>query len=229
MKKLNVLIVEDDPAMQAGLRDNLQFEGYEVLTARTVREARVAALSRHPDLLLLDVMLPDGNGFELCRQLRSLGFSKPILMLTAKGEEMARVVGLESGADDYVVKPFSLRELLARVRAHLRRANINDMPPDVVQVGISTVDLARHVLTRDGENLETSAKEFAFLQCMLAHRGKIVSREMLLAEVWKHQENVVTRAVDNIVVRIRRKIEPDPVNPRYLLTIHGSGYKLVEQ
>jgi DNA-binding response OmpR family regulator len=225
----SILVVEDDPAMRDGLRDNLEFEGYQVVTARSVQEGRGAALARHPSLILLDVMLPDGSGIELCRQLRAHGLRQPILMLTARGEEMDRVIGLESGADDYIVKPFSLRELLARVRANLRRGAEAAEPGGTVRVGVATVDFARHVLTRDGHPLETSAKEFALLRCLVAHRGLSVSRDTLLAEVWGHQEDVVTRTVDNFVVRLRRKIEPDPTNPQYLLTIHGSGYKLIAQ
>lgn len=224
-----VLVVEDDPAMLAGLSHNLTFEGYEVITARTVAQGREAALGRHPSLILLDVMLPDGNGVALCKQLRGLGFQAPIIMLTAKGEEMDRVIGLETGADDYVVKPFSLRELLARVNAHLRRTRSVELPDGLVNIGIATVDFSRHVLRRQGEVLETSAREFALLQCLVTHRGRTVSRDTLLAEVWGHSEDLITRAIDNFIVRLRRKIELDPATPRYLLTVHGSGYKLIEQ
>ena len=225
----SILVVEDDPAMRTGLRDNLEFEGYLVRTARTLAEGREDALKRHPSLVLLDVMLPDGSGIDLCRQLRAQGFRSPILMLTAKSEEMDRVTGLESGADDYIVKPFSLRELLARVRAHLRRVTETRPNKGVVPVGVAMVDFTRHLLTRDGQTIETSAKEFAILRCLVSHRGRTVSRDTLLAEAWGHQEDLVTRAVDNFIVRLRRKLEPDPVNPQYLLTIHGSGYKLIEQ
>ena len=224
-----LLLVEDDPAMREGLKDNLEFEGYSVLTAGTVRDGHEAALERHPSLVLLDVMLPDGNGIELCRQLRAQGFAQPILMLTAKAEEMDRVLGLELGADDYIVKPFSLRELLARVKAHLRRVAVLEPDAGVVHVGVATVDFSRHQLLRQGEPIDTSAREFALLQCLVKHRGRTVSRDTLLAEVWGHNGDLITRAVDNFIVKLRRKIEEDPANPRTLLTVHGAGYKLVEQ
>jgi DNA-binding response OmpR family regulator len=173
-------------------------------------------------------MLPDGNGIELCRELRAHGFPHSIIMLTAKGEEMDKVLGLEMGADDYMVKPFSLRELLARIHAHLRRSQAREDLQSPVRVGTAEIDFKRHLLTRDGEVLEISAKELELLRFLVAHRGRVVSRDTLLAEVWGHPQDIVTRTVDNFIVRLRKKIEPDPTHPRYLLTIHGSGYKLVE-
>jgi len=227
--KGRILVVEDDPAMRAGLCDNLEFEGYLALAAGDIKTGLSLASTQQPDLILLDLMLPDGSGLSLCKQLRTDGFDGPIIMLTARAEEMDRVIGLETGADDYVVKPFSLRELLARIHAHLRRAQANAAAPDRVLIGVATVDFARHLLLREGQPMETSAREFALLRCLVAHRGRTVSRDLLLAEVWGHSEDLITRAVDNFIVRLRRKIEPDPASPRYLLTIHGSGYKLLEQ
>jgi DNA-binding response OmpR family regulator len=223
-----ILIVEDDPAMRMGLQDNLEIEGYRVISALTLREGREAALKKNPDLILLDLMLPDGNGIELCRELRAHGFPQSIIMLTAKGEEMDKVLGLEMGADDYMVKPFSLRELLARIHAHLRRSQGLEGLQSPVRVGTAEIDFKRHLLTRYGEVLEISAKELELLRFLVAHRGRVVSRDTLLAEVWGHPQDIVTRTVDNFIVRLRKKIEPDPTHPRYLLTIHGSGYKLVE-
>ena len=223
-----ILIVEDDPAMRMGLQDNLEIEGYRVISALTLGEGREAALKKNPDLILLDLMLPDGNGIELCRELRAHGFPQSIIMLTAKGEEMDKVLGLEMGADDYMVKPFSLRELLARIHAHLRRSRALEGLQGPVRVGTAKIDFKRHLLTRDGEVLEISAKELELLRFLVAHRGRVVSRDTLLAEVWGHPQDIVTRTVDNFIVRLRKKIEPDPTHPRYLLTIHGSGYKLVE-
>lgn len=223
-----ILIVEDDPAMRMGLQDNLEIEGYRVISALTLREGRESALKKNPDLILLDLMLPDGNGIELCRELRAHGFPQSIIMLTAKGEEMDKVLGLEMGADDYMVKPFSLRELLARIHAHLRRSQAQEGLQGPVRVGTAEIDFKRHSLTRDGEVLEISAKELELLRFLVAHRGRVVSRDSLLAEVWGHPQDIVTRTVDNFIVRLRKKIEPDPTHPRYLLTIHGSGYKLVE-
>lgn len=227
--KATILVVEDDPAMRSGLADNFEIEGYQVIAAGTVREGREAAVRRHPDLVLIDVMLPDGSGFDLCRTLRAQGFARPILMLTARGEELDRVLGLETGADDYIVKPFSLRELLARIRAHLRRERVAAVPAGTVRVGVAEADFARHRLLRDGQELEVSAKEMELLRYFVTHRGEALSRDTLLADVWGHPDDVVTRTVDNFVVRLRKKIEADAGRPRHLLTVHGVGYKLVEQ
>jgi DNA-binding response OmpR family regulator len=224
-----VLVVDDDAAMRAGLADNLELEGYQVVSAATLREGREAALNHRPDLIILDLMLPDGDGVSLCRQLRLQGYRQPIIMLTARAEEMDKLLGFEVGADDYVVKPFGLRELLARVRAHLRRRPTMALTGRAVQVGAALADFQRHLLTRDGAVLDTSAKEMDLLKYLAMHRGQVVSREEILAEVWGHQREIATRTVDNFVVRLRKKIEPDPAEPRFLITIHGAGYKLVEQ
>jgi DNA-binding response OmpR family regulator len=223
-----VLVVEDDPAMREGLRDNLEAEGYRVLLAGGVREARRQVREGRPDLVLLDLTLPDGDGIGLCRALRAEGLRAPVLMLTARGEELDKVLGLEVGGDDYVVKPFGLRELLARVRAHLRRAGVA-RDGGVQAVGAARVDFARHLLLRDGRPQDVSARELELLHYLSDHRGQVLSRERLLGAVWGHRADVVTRTVDNFVVRLRRHIEPDPAAPRYLLTVHGRGYKLVEQ
>ena len=223
-----ILVVDDDASITIGLRDNLEFEGYRVLTASTAREARDTVIRETPDLTLLDVMLPDGDGVSVCRQLRAQGYTRPIIMLTARGEEMDKVLGLEVGADDYVVKPFGLRELLARVRARLRRGG--GVPVEgPIAVGVAALDLKRHQLSRDGEILEISAKEFELLRYLVERRGQVISRDTLLAEIWGHQAEIATRTVDNFIVRLRKKIEPDPADPAYLLTVYGSGYKLVEQ
>jgi DNA-binding response OmpR family regulator len=224
-----ILVIEDDPAMTAGLKDNLEIEGYRLLTASTVRQGREAALRGKPDLVLLDVMLPDGDGVSLCRDLRAHGLQQPIIMLTARGEEMDKVLGFEGGADDYIVKPFGLRELLARIHAHLRRHGAAGQLQGPLAVGMAVVDFKRHQLSRDGELLEISAKELELLRYLVAHRGEVVSRDTLLTEVWGHQREVATRTVDNFIVRLRKKLEADPADPRYLITVHGSGYKLVEQ
>lgn len=224
-----ILVIEDDPAMIVGLKDNLEVEGYHLLTASNVRQGREAALRDKPDLILIDVMLPDGDGVSLCRSLRAHGMQQPIIMLTARGEEMDKVQGFEGGADDYIVKPFGLRELLARVRAQLRRHGGAGRLHGSVTVGVCVVDFKRHQLIRDGESLEISAKEMELLRHLVTHRGEVVSRDTLLAEVWGHQREVATRTVDNFIVRLRKKIEADPADPRYLITVHGSGYKLVEQ
>lgn len=224
-----ILVIEDDASMRAGLRDNLEVEGYHVVTAADVREGREKARQAKPDLILLDVMLPDGDGVSLCRSLRAEGMQQSIIMLTARGEEMDKVLGLEVGADDYLTKPFSLRELLARIHARLRRDAARDATPTPVTVGRVQVDFRRHQLLRDGVSLETSAKEFELLRYLVAHRGEAVSRDDLLSEVWGHSREIATRTVDNFIVRLRKKIEVDPAEPRYLITVHGSGYKLIEE
>ncbi len=224
-----VLVVEDDAAMRAGLQDNLELEGYRVITTGTVREARNCVLELRPDLILLDLMLPDGDGVGLCRQLRAAGATQPIIMLSARGQEPDRVLGFEVGADDYVVKPFSLRELLARIHAHLRRRTLAARRRGPVAIGLALADFERHSLTRDGAALDASAKEMDLLRYLVEHRGEVLSRDRLLAAVWGHHGEVATRTVDNFVVRLRKKIEPDPAAPRYLITVHGAGYKLVDQ
>ena len=224
-----ILIVEDDAAMRSGLKDNLEIEGYRVVAVSTVREGLEAAVREKPDLVLMDVMLPDGDGIQLCKQMRAVGLQQPILMLTARGLEMDKVSGLEGGADDYIVKPFGLRELLARIHAHLRRRVGTVATDGPVAVGVAQADFKRHIVTRDGEILDVSAKELDLLRFLVVHRGEVVSRDVLLAEIWGHQREIATRTVDNFIVRLRKKIEVYPAEPRYLLTVHGSGYKLVEQ
>jgi DNA-binding response OmpR family regulator len=222
-----ILVIEDDPAMRSGLKDNLEIEGYRVIGAGTLKEGR-KALATNVDMILLDVMLPDGNGIKFCRELRSLGVSQPVIMLTAKSEEMDKVSGLESGADDYIVKPFSLRELLARIHAHLRRRQSDNLPPsEQVKVGIAEVDFKRHILLSNGKPVDVSARELDMLRYLVLHKGQVVSRDRLLEEVWGHSEEIITRTVDNFILRLRKKIEPDPANPQYLLTVRGSGYKLI--
>jgi DNA-binding response OmpR family regulator len=222
-----LLIIDDDQAMRAALRDNLEADGYRVLTASTYREGWDTALAKRPDLILLDVMLPDGDGMLLCRALRDVGLRTPIIMLTARAEERDRVLGLDLGTDDYVVKPFSLRELLARIRAHLRRGR--SAAAAEIAIGAARLNLRSEQLQRDGQILEMSSKEFELLRYLVAHRGDVLSREVLLRDVWGHRAEIETRTVDNFIVRLRKKLEPDPAQPRYLLTVHGSGYKLVDQ
>lgn len=228
-KTQTILVIEDDAAMRMGIKDNLEIEGYQVLTAQTVRQAKELALQSKYDLILLDLMLPDGDGISLCRYLRSHNIRQPIIMLTARGEEIDKILGFEVGADDYVVKPFGLRELLARIQVRLRRQSGTAPEQGMIPVGVATVDFKRHLFMRAGENVEVSAKEMELLRYLVAHRGSVLSRETLLTEVWGHQRDVATRTVDNFIVRLRKKIEENPAEPRYLITVHGSGYKLLEQ
>ena len=228
MKTPLILIVEDDPGLLAGLRDNLELEGYQVLPATTARQGADLAVHRQPDLILLDVMLPDRDGFSLCRQLRRQGLHQPIIMLTARGEEHDKLLGFEIGADDYIVKPFSLRELLARIHARLRVLH-PESGSRTIAVGIAQVDFERHILLRENQPIEISAKELELLRYLVDRRGRVVTRDDLLTDVWGHHGEVTTRTVDNFIVRLRKKIEPDPTKPAYLLTVYGSGYKLVNQ
>lgn len=222
-----ILVIEDDPAMRAGLKDNLEIEGYRVICAGSLKEGR-KALADNIGMILLDVMLPDGNGIKFCRELRGMGVSQPVIMLTAKGEEMDKVSGLESGADDYIVKPFSLRELLARIHAHLRRRQSENLPStEQVKIGIAEVDFKRHTMLSNGKPVDISARELDMLRYLVLHKGQVVSRDTLLEEVWGHSEEIITRTVDNFILRMRKKIEPDPARPQYLLTVRGSGYKLI--
>jgi len=220
-----VLIVEDDEAMSVALADGFASEGYEVRLARDGEAGLGEARRDPPDLLILDVMLPRLTGLDVCRRLRAAGSALPILMLTARGQELDKVVGLRAGADDYVTKPFGFLELVARAEALLRRTGGHGRD-EPLRLGEIEVDLARHRATRGGEPIEMSAREFRLLACFARHRGEVVSREALLDAVWEVRSGPVTRTVDVHVAKLRKKIEPDPREPRFLLTVHGLGYKL---
>ena len=223
-----ILVVEDDPAILRGLADNLTFESYEVLTAGDGEAAYRLLCEKKPDLLILDLMLPRMSGYELCRKARSEGITTPIMMLTARGEEADRVLGLDLGADDYMTKPFSVRELLARVRALLRRtAGPSKALPDDLRVDDLVVDFRRYEARKGEKVLEMTRKEFGLLRLLAARAGEVVSREELLNEVWGYENYPSTRTVDNHVASLRSKIEEDAAQPRRLLTVHGVGYKLV--
>jgi two-component system alkaline phosphatase synthesis response regulator PhoP len=222
-----ILIVEDEPNMVAGLRDNFEFEGYTVVTARDGVEGLQRALDESPDLVVLDVMMPRMSGLEVCKQLRAKRGSIPIIMLTARGQEVDKVVGLELGADDYVTKPFSIRELLARVKAVLRRTAV--VPKDMDQHSFADVevDLKRCRVLKSGKVVDISSKEFELLRYFVCHSGEILSRDRLLEEVWGYDNYPTTRTVDTHLVRLRQKLEPDPEQPQYFLTVHGTGYRFV--
>jgi DNA-binding response OmpR family regulator len=222
-----ILVVEDEPAMVAGLRDNFEFEGYEVITARDGVEGLERALNDSPDIVILDVMMPRMSGLEVCRQLRAKRTAIPIIMLTARGQEVDKVVGLELGADDYVTKPFSIRELLARVKAILRRAAVIPKQQDQHSFGDIEVDLHRRRVVKSGKQLDISSKEFELLQYFICHPGETLSRDRLLEEVWGYENYPTTRTVDTHLVRLRQKLEPDPEQPQYFLTVHGTGYRFV--
>jgi len=222
-----VLIVEDDPAILRGLADNLRFEKYDVLTATDGDAAYKLQQSQNPDLIVLDLMLPRLSGLELCRRLRTEGRKVPILMLTARGEEADRVVGLDLGADDYVTKPFSVMELLARIRALLRRSNSVKILPDTLSFGEIEIDFLRYIASRRGKPVEMTRKEFAILRLLGSRTGEVVTRDELLNEVWGVESYPVTRTVDNHIAGIRAKLEADPAQPVYIRTVHGVGYSFV--
>jgi DNA-binding response OmpR family regulator len=226
-RRAKILVVEDEPAMVAGLRDNFEFEGYEVITAHDGIEGLERALEESPDLVVLDVMMPRMSGLEVCKQLRAKRASLPIIMLTARGQEIDKVVGLELGADDYVTKPFSIRELLARVKSVLRRTAV--LPKDKEQHSFSDVevDLRRCRVVRSGKALDISSKEFDLLKYFICHSGETLSRDRLLEDVWGYENYPTTRTVDTHLVRLRQKLEPDPEQPQYFLTVHGTGYRFV--
>jgi two-component system alkaline phosphatase synthesis response regulator PhoP len=223
-----ILLVEDEPGLRLTLSDRLASEGYVVEAAGNGSAAR-ARLSTEPfDLVVLDVMLPDTSGFEVCRELRRRGLEMPVLMLTARGELADRVEGLRLGADDYLVKPFAMAELLARVEARLRRDGAP--PPDpsaAYRFGDVEVDLGRSAVQRAGAPVALSAKEFQLLRHLIRQKGATLSREELLAEVWGYDEAPTTRTVDVHVAWLRRKLEPSPRRPRHILTVHGRGYRFV--
>jgi two-component system alkaline phosphatase synthesis response regulator PhoP len=222
-----ILVVEDEPNMVAGLRDNFEFEGYQVITARDGVEGLQRALDESPDLVVLDVMMPRMSGLEVCKQLRAKRGSIPIIMLTARGQEVDKVVGLELGADDYVTKPFSIRELLARVKAVLRRTSVVPKDQDRRSFGEVEVDLRKCRVLKSGQVIDISSKEFELLKYFIVHSGETLSRDRLLEDVWGYDNYPTTRTVDTHLVRLRQKLEPNPDQPQYFLTVHGTGYRFV--
>jgi DNA-binding response OmpR family regulator len=222
-----ILIVEDEPGMVAGLRDNFEFEGYQVLSAMDGVSGLERALADSPDLVILDVMMPRMSGLDVCKQLKSKRPAIPIIMLTARGQEVDKVVGLELGADDYVTKPFSIRELLARVKAVLRRIESVPKGRDRYSFGDVEVNLQSCQVSRRGRSLDFSSKEFDLLKYFLSHPGEALTRDRLLEEVWGYDKFPTTRTVDAHIVRLRQKLEPKPDDPRFFLTVHGTGYKFV--
>ncbi len=227
----HILVVEDEPSMLMGLRDNLEFEGYQVDHADEGHLGLQKILSGNYDLVLLDVMLPNLSGFDICRAVRKKGLVTPIILLTARGEELDKVRGLELGADDYITKPFSLRELLARVKAVLRRMNHHEAGHDFIKsrvtIGRLDVDFSAYNAKIDGQEARMSHKEFEILQYLCQHGNKIVSRDELLENVWGYHEQPTTRTVDNFMVKLRQKIEQNPNDPKRIITVHGVGYKLL--
>ena len=223
-----VLIIEDEPNMVLGLKDSCEYEGYEVAVARNGREGLEKATTEKPDIILLDVMLPLMSGIDVCRTLRTRGIETPILMLTARSQEIDKVIGLEVGADDYVTKPFSIKELLARIRAHLRRASKQVVDIESFSFGDVELNFKKYVARKGGQVLELSAREFEILRYLIRRRGEIVTRDQLLDQVWGYRSTPVTRTVDNHIARLRQKIEQDPSEPQHIITVHRIGYRFVE-
>lgn len=229
MNLKRILVVEDDASILRGLRDALVHESFQVLTASDGEQGYLLIGRERPDLVILDVMLPKMDGFELCRRVRSEGVAIPILILTARGAEADRVKGLDIGADDYLSKPFSLPELMARVRALLRRIPQTDgrSASDVLVLGDVMIDFQKFEAVKGGITLGMSRKEFGILRYLMSRPGVVVTRDELLNAVWGYDRFPTTRTVDNHVALIRSKIETDPAQPRFLITVHGVGYKLL--
>ena len=228
--KQKILIVEDDPHILLGLEEVLKSESFEVAVCNRGDQALEAFRKHRPALLVLDVMLPGLSGFDICKQLRAKKVTTPILMLTAKGQEIDKVVGLDLGADDYVTKPFGVRELLARIQALLRRAAKPEseaaVPETPFQIGSATIDPKTFQIKRGRESDELTAKELKLLQLFHAHPGEVFSRDRLLNEVWGYNYFGTTRTLDQVIVQLRKKLGDNGGEPRHLITVHGVGYKL---
>ncbi len=222
-----ILIAEDEPQMAMGIKDNLQFEGHEAVVAVDGEEAVALADSERPDLILLDIMMPKLDGLEVCRRIRRTGSSVPIIMLTAKSQEVDVVRGLEAGADDYVTKPFGVRELLARITVALRHAGASPTVSKVLKIGNAEVDLAKGKVNRGGEQLSLGYFEIEILKMLVEHAEQPVERNTLLDVIWGLEASPTNRTVDNHIVSLRRKIEEDSKDPRHILTVHSIGYKFV--
>ena len=219
----HILVVEDERQLATVLEDDLKVEGYDVEVQGDGESASRRAREQPFDLIILDVMLPKKDGFEVCRDLRRAGVRTPVILLTAKTQESDKVLGLELGADDYVTKPFSPRELRARVKAILRRAS--GEAPEIYRFGDAEVDFSRGELRRSGHPVEMTPREFKLLSAFVRNRGRVLTRERLLDQVWGHATFVTDRAVDTHVTNLRKKIEPEPANPRYVVSVRGVGYR----
>lgn len=222
-----ILLVEDDPAIALGLVDSLEFEGFAVTHARTGQEGIQLARAEHPDCIILDLMLPDTNGYRVCEQIRAHDSLVPILMLTARSQEADKIRGLDAGADDYVTKPFSVGELVARIRAIFRRTTRAQMAEAPIRIGSASIDPGAQTLKRGRETSSLSFYEVQLLKYLFERAGQVVSREELLDKVWGVEASPTNRTIDNFVVKLRKKIEPNPEKPVHILTVYGLGYKLV--
>ena len=227
--KEKILIIEDEADLVKGLKLNLADEGYQVDWASDGREGLRRALEEAPDLIILDIMLPGMNGLEICRELRQKKANIPVIMLTAKGEEVDKVVGLEIGADDYMTKPFSVRELLARIKAHLRREKREPRKvPMTCVFGEVEVDFVHFKVRRAGRESDLTSLEVDILKYLIAHKGEVVSREALLDKIWGYEKFPTTRTIDNHILKLRKKIEEDPSRPQHIFSIYGEGYRFMD-
>ncbi|HZJ30051.1 MAG TPA: response regulator transcription factor [Vicinamibacterales bacterium] len=222
-----VLVVEDDPGILRTVADNLRFEQYDVTTATDGETAYALYERDQPDLIVLDLMLPRMSGLELCRKLRADDVQIPVLMLTARSQEADRIRGLDLGGDDYVTKPFSMPELMARVRALLRRTMTAPGAPDALKFGQAQVDFERYAAHRRGRPVEMTRKEFALLRFLASRKNTVVTRDEILNKVWGLESYPVTRTVDNHIASLRSKLESNPAHPAHIQTVHGVGYKFV--
>jgi DNA-binding response OmpR family regulator len=223
-----ILIIEDELNMAQGLKDNLEFEGYEVEIATDGRSGQQKILKCMYDLILLDVMLPELSGFDICKNVRKEGIKVPIILLTARGEEIDKVLGLEFGADDYITKPFSLRELLARIKAILRRSpKEENSEPEFVSLGRIKVNFKNYMALEGSSEIKMTHKEFELLHFLFKNAGKTVHRDDIISTVWSIDYDINTRTVDNFILKLRQRIETDSNNPKVILTVHGIGYKMI--
>ena len=226
--KAKILIIEDEEDLIKGLKLNLTDEGFVVDWALDGNEGLRKALDETPDLILLDIMLPDLDGLEVCRQLREKKVGTPIIMLTAKGEEVDKVVGLEIGADDYITKPFSIRELLARIRAHIRRTHRDEKSaPQMYSFEDVEIDFVHFTVLNGKKEYELTSLEMEILKYFIAHKGEVINRNILLDKVWGYEKYPTTRTIDNHILKLRKKIEKDPAHPTILLSLYGEGYRFM--
>lgn len=225
--KKRILVIEDEPDIVRGIRDALQFEGFEVEAKSTGAEGLAAAMDWAPDCVLLDLMLPDDNGYRVCETLRQRDQTVPIIILTAKAQESDKIRGLEAGADDYITKPFSVAELIARINAIFRRqARMSSNAEETFAIGAWTINARKHIMTKGRVNKRLTFYELEVLKLLRERRDETVSRDELLEKVWGMQASPTSRTVDNFIVKLRRKLEEDQKNPRHILTVYGLGYKL---
>lgn len=224
-----ILVIEDEPKMQLGLQDNLELEGYDVDVASDGQLGLKKILENSYSLILLDVMLPNMSGFDVLKKSREHGIATPVIMLTAKSEVIDKVLGLELGADDYITKPFSLRELLARVKAVLRRNESSGSSQEIksITIGKVEIDFSTYTATKNKKAIEMTPKEFEILKFLWQHQNQTVNRDQLLTNVWGYDESISSRTVDNFILKLRQKIEEKPAIPKHIITIHGIGYKLI--